>query len=89
MYIIRSAFILRLTQNKKLAQKNKLVCLLTLILTVSIILATMFIKQHSFFDVCCAFVLAAVMYHVVYRHNWARAKAAATSSKTDNNFSVE
>ena len=79
---------LAVTHNKKL-RKNKLVCLLTLILTVSIILATMFIKQHSFFDVCCAFVLAAVMYHVVYRHNWARAKAAATSSKTDNNFSVE
>lgn len=79
---------LAVTHNKKL-RKNKLVCLLTLILTVSIILATMFIKQHSFFDVCCAFVLAAVMYHVVYRHNWARAKAVATSSKTDNNFSVE
>ena len=79
---------LAVTHNKKL-HKNKLVCLLTLILTVSIILATMFIKQHSFFDVCCAFVLAAVMYHVVYRHNWARAKATATSSKTDNNFSVE
>ena len=61
----------------------------SLILCVSIILSTMFIKQHSFFDVCCAFVLAAVMYHVVYRHNWARAKAVATSSKTDNNFSVE
>ena len=79
---------LAVTHNKKL-RKNKLVCLLTLILTVSIILATMFIKQHSFFDVCCAFVLATVMYHVVYRHNWARAKAATTSSKTDNNFSVE
>lgn len=79
---------LAVTHNKKL-RKNKLVCLLTLILTVSIILATMFIKQHSFFDVCCAFVLATVMYHVVYRHNWAHAKVATTSSKTDNNFSVE
>ena len=37
---------LAVTHNKKL-RKNKLVCLLTLILTISIILATMFIKQHS------------------------------------------
>jgi len=29
------------------------------------------------------------MSQLVSRHNWARAKAAATSSKTDNNFSVE
>lgn len=37
------------------------------ILAVSIILSTVFIKQHSMFDVLTAFALAAIMYVVVYR----------------------
>lgn len=37
------------------------------ILCVSIILSTMFIKQHSVFDVTTAFIMAAVMYVLVYR----------------------
>ena len=36
-------------------------------ITVSIILSTMFIKQHSVFDVMTAFVMAAVLYVLVYR----------------------
>ena len=36
------------------------------ILCVSIIMSTMFIKQHSAFDVATAFILAAVMYGAVY-----------------------
>ena len=35
----------------------------------SIIMATMFIKQHSVFDVLTAFVMAAVMYTLVYRYD--------------------
>lgn len=37
------------------------------ILCVSIIMSTMFIKQHSVFDVTTAFIMAAVMYGIVYR----------------------
>lgn len=37
------------------------------VLCVSIIMSTMFIKQHSAFDVATAFILAAVMYGIVYR----------------------
>lgn len=37
------------------------------ILCVSIIMSTMFIKQHSVFDVATAFIMAAVMYGIVYR----------------------
>lgn len=37
------------------------------ILCISIILSTVFIKQHSLFDVMTAFVLATVMYGLVYR----------------------
>ncbi len=39
----------------------------SLILCVSIILSTMLIKQHSVFDVTTAFIMAAVMYGIVYR----------------------
>lgn len=39
----------------------------SLILATSIILSTVLIKQHSVFDVLTAFVMAAIMYLVVYR----------------------
>ena len=37
------------------------------ILCVSIIMSTMFIKQHSAYDVATAFIMTAVMYGIVYR----------------------
>ena len=52
-------------RNEKL-RKNPAVHTASLILCVSIILSTMFIKQHSVFDVLTAFIMAAVMYIVVY-----------------------
>lgn len=42
----------------------------SLVLCVLIILSTMFIKQHSVFDVSTAFMLAFVMYNVVYIKNY-------------------
>ncbi len=39
------------------------------VLSTSIILSTMFIKQHSLFDVLTAFGLSAIMYLVVYRYD--------------------
>ncbi len=39
------------------------------VLAASIILATMFLKQHSVFDVLTAFVLSVIMYIVVYRYD--------------------
>ncbi len=39
----------------------------SLILCISIILSTMFTKQHSAFDVMTAFIMAAIMYLLVYR----------------------
>lgn len=41
----------------------------SLILSISIILSTMFIKQHSAFDVITAFVMAAVMYGITYKYD--------------------
>lgn len=40
------------------------------VLATSIILSTVFIKQHSMFDVLTAFGLAAIMYVIVYRKDW-------------------
>lgn len=65
--------------------KNKKLCAGSLILCVSITLSTLFIKQHSMFDVITAFIMASVMYAVVYqadivtacqncRSNWKRHK---------------
>ena len=39
----------------------------SLILCSSIIMSTVFIKQHSMFDVMTAFIMAAIMYLLVYR----------------------
>ena len=39
------------------------------LLCVSIILATIFLKQHSVFDVITAFILAGAMYGVLYRND--------------------
>lgn len=39
----------------------------SLILSLSIILSTMFIKQHSMFDVLTAFAMSAIMYLIVYQ----------------------
>ena len=39
----------------------------SLILCISIILSTMFTKQHSAFDVMTAFIMASIMYLLVYR----------------------
>ena len=53
----------------KCFEKKKGIRIGSLILASSIIMATMFIKQHSVFDVITAFVMAAVMYTLVYRYD--------------------
>ncbi len=45
---------------------KKLIRALSLVLCTSIILATLFLKQHSFFDVITAFAMAGIMYGFVY-----------------------
>lgn len=53
-------------QSEKLS-KNKAICWTSGILCVSIILSTMLIKQHSVFDVITAFIMATVLFIVVYK----------------------
>lgn len=54
--------------NEKL-RSNKGIRYASLVLCVSIILSTMFIKQHSMFDVLTAFIMSAVMYAAVYSYD--------------------
>ena len=54
-----------LAHSQKL-QNKKWIKNAALVLTVCIILSTMFLKQHSVFDVLTAFALAAFMYSVCY-----------------------
>lgn len=51
-----------LARNKKIRTGSFLLC-------VSIIFSTVFIKQHSIFDVLTAFIMAVIMYVVVYQAN--------------------
>lgn len=48
-------------------KEHKGIRISSLILAVSIILSTVFLKQHSVFDVLTAFVMALVLYPLVYR----------------------
>ena len=57
-----------IVKNKRLTNK-KWIRVSSLFLCVSIILSTMFIKQHSVFDVGTAFIMAAVMYGMVYKYD--------------------
>ncbi len=49
--------------------KNKVLRFASYFLCVSIILATVFLKQHSVFDMVTAFVMAGALYAVVYRYD--------------------
>lgn len=57
-----------IVKNNKLCE-NRPVRGISLLLCISIILSTMFIKQHSVFDVVTAFIMAALMYGVVYKYD--------------------
>ena len=54
-----------ISHNKKL-RNNRWIHYGSLVLTILIILSTMFLKQHSIIDVISAFLMASVMYSIVY-----------------------
>ena len=63
--------------NSEKTKHNKPVRLASGILMVSIILSTVFLKQHSMFDVLTAFLTAGIVYLVVYAKNWEKVKKIA------------
>lgn len=54
----------------EILKKHKVLRAGSFILCVSIILSTVLIKQHSVFDMITAFILAGVMYKLVYATAW-------------------
>jgi len=58
-------------------RRKKTARFVSLVLCISIILSTMFLKQHSVFDVMTAMALSLVMYYFIYSQAYRRAVAAA------------
>lgn len=56
--------------SSKQTRKNKIVTNLSFLLMASIILSTVFLKQHSVFDVLTAFLTAMIFYPFAYKHNF-------------------
>ncbi|MDE6970689.1 MAG: phosphatase PAP2 family protein [Eubacterium sp.] len=64
--------------------KDKKICrMVSFVLCVSIILSTMFLKQHSVFDVLTAFGMAAVMYYVIYREAYKKVLVPLRAGKPE------
>lgn len=64
-------------RNSRSFSNNRKVKTASFLLMTSIILATMFLKQHSVFDVITAFAMAAVMYPLVYKKSLALNRSKA------------
>lgn len=69
IHVYNSLGALFAVMNSPLFAKKKTVKAFSFLLSSSIILSTVFLKQHSMFDVLTAFGLAAAMYGVVYIHD--------------------
>lgn len=77
IHVYNSIGVHAFVMNCEAFKKRKGVRIASFILCVSIILATVFIKQHSLFDVATAFVCAYVMYYLVYVREWAKSPVAS------------
>lgn len=73
---------LAIMHSKVLADK-KGIRIASFLLAISIILSTVLIKQHSVFDMLTAFVMAFVMYVLVYRRNLVLALRVAWQRRKD------
>lgn len=51
-------------------KKMKIISIASWILTLFIILSTVFLKQHSFIDVVGGFILAVILYVIIYTVRW-------------------
>lgn len=71
------------THSERLADK-KGIKIASFVLAWSIVFSTVFIKQHSMFDVLTAFVMATVMYIVVYHYDLVLAVRTARERRRPN-----
>lgn len=77
IHVYNSIAIMISVNKSRLFENRRLSKLLMNLLGVSIILSTVFIKQHSMLDVMVAFLLAAVMYSPCYSNKREESKAQA------------
>jgi len=61
----------------ELARKHPTLKSASFVLCTSICLSTMFLKQHSAFDVLCAFLLSILVYHIIYTEQYSTLKSKA------------
>lgn len=73
--------------NEKLSS-HKTLRFLSFFLCISIILATMFLKQHSVFDVTTAFILAFVMHQIIYAPHPEKATQNTSADTLSNKHHV-
>ncbi|MBR4026039.1 MAG: phosphatase PAP2 family protein, partial [Lachnospiraceae bacterium] len=71
---------LAIVHSKKL-KTNKVICALSCVLMISIVLSTVFLKQHSVFDLITGLLTAFVMYLLVYAPNTNKAIAKEKNKK--------
>lgn len=62
-------------------ENKKGIRIASLVLCISIILSTMFIKQHSVFDVLTALILGGIMYAIIYQHAYAKSTVNTKASR--------
>ena len=74
--------LIALYKSKGLAGRKALKIAAT-ILSLFIVLSTMFLKQHSIVDVIGGFVLAIIMYLIVYIPKWGSGKISSSASDTE------
>lgn len=67
--------------NSEKTRNHKVIQLISSVLMVSIILSTVFLKQHSMFDLITGLILAIVMYLLVYIRSWERVKEISKEEK--------
>ena len=75
IHVYNSIGIHLMVVNSNELKHKKTVQIVSFILCVSIILSTMFIKQHSVFDVSTAIILGFVMNHLIYVRDWGKVSA--------------
>lgn len=73
----------------KVMENKKIVKISGVILSILIILSTMFLKQHSVIDVAGGIVLGVVMYVVVYDINWAGVLKNVTAKDKNENEELD
>lgn len=68
-------------RNREL-KKNRFIYFGSILLSTLIILSTMFLKQHSVWDVILAFGMAGILYYLVYQVDYAAIRAKRTKAKS-------